>query len=452
MKSAEATARRWALAPAGRLVWLAAAVALCALQAPWSPELARLALVFGAALAGLAVWDGLRRRIGGEAGAQLPIAEVLGDGAAGAERLRLTLGRQGALRLRLRHCAGARAALMAESALTAAAVGLSDETPCFARRAEADPQIWSSPIEGRERGQHTGLICGFERRTALGLWRERTWQPLRCTVNVYPDLSAGRKALLESSVYRAMTASEAVPLTGQGREFERLRDYQAGDVYSDLSWKATARRGHPVTRLFQWEQSQQIYFIVDHGRLSRVRGPDGRARLEAAIETALVGASAASELGDQFGLIAVSSGVTRWLGASNGRAHFNAMREALLDLQPEARTPDFDALFSAIKVRLRRRCCLMYLGDLTERGLSERFAQSAALVRGTHVVLGATSAAFKADAVGAERQAIEFERQRMAARLRELGLAGIEYRIFGPRQFLVGTIEIYLESKRSQRL
>lgn len=452
MRSPRAPTPRWEIAPSGRFLWLAAAVAVCALQAPWSPAMAKLSVFIGAALAAIAAFDAMQGRMRPARGDGQPFAETLGANAEPAGRLRLTLGRESSLRLRLSHCAGARVALMAESASTSSALKLTLDSPTFASKASIGPHVWSSPIEGKVRGRHTGLVCGFERQSGLGLWRERTWQPLPCVVNVYPDLTEGRRALLESSIYRAMTAAKAVLLTGQGREFERLRDYQSGDLYSDLSWKATARRGHPVTRLFQWEQSQQIYFIVDHGRLSGVHGADGYPKLEAAIKTAMVGASAAAEVGDQFGLIAVSSGITSWLAASSGRAHFNALREALLDLRPEAHTPDFDQLFSAIKVRLRRRCYLMFLGDLTERGMFARFQQAATLVRGTHLVMGTSAASVPRGHSEEARWAADLERRRISAKIRELGQAGIEYHVFDPSRFLVGTIEAYLEAKRRQRL
>ena len=54
---------------------------------------------------------------------------------------------------------------------------------------------------------------------------------------------------------------------GRGREFEHLREYVPGDSFDDVDWKATARRGKPVTRIFQVERTQEIYAVVDSSRL-----------------------------------------------------------------------------------------------------------------------------------------------------------------------------------------
>ena len=57
-------------------------------------------------------------------------------------------------------------------------------------------------------------------------------------------------------------------LTGTGREFDHLRDYRAGDEMRNISWPATARRAKVVTREFTTERSQQVWIILDAGRLS----------------------------------------------------------------------------------------------------------------------------------------------------------------------------------------
>src|SRR5665213_3416046 len=58
-------------------------------------------------------------------------------------------------------------------------------------------------------------------------------------------------------------------LRGVGREFESLRDYQKGDELRNVSWTATARRGYLITRQFTVERSQQVWIVLDAGRLSR---------------------------------------------------------------------------------------------------------------------------------------------------------------------------------------
>ena len=58
-----------------------------------------------------------------------------------------------------------------------------------------------------------------------------------------------------------MSAPRISPRAGQGREFDRLRDYVTGDDYRNLSWKATARRGRPIMRDFRIDSVQRMRAI-----------------------------------------------------------------------------------------------------------------------------------------------------------------------------------------------
>jgi uncharacterized protein (DUF58 family) len=71
---------------------------------------------------------------------------------------------------------------------------------------------------------------------------------------------------------------------GKGRDFEQLREYLPGDGYEDIHWKATAKYGHPVTKVFQIERTQELYVVLDASRLSGRTMPvgedDGARQLE----------------------------------------------------------------------------------------------------------------------------------------------------------------------------
>src|ERR1700740_1873971 len=163
----------------------------------------------------------------------------------------------------------------------------------------------------------------------------------------------GRKEILRSPVYRSLVAARQTPWTGHGRDFERLREYQPGDTYSEIAWKSTARRGTPVTRLFQWEQKQEVYFVLDQSRSSalaleataavdvkvpRERAP--RRLLDLAVETALVGATVALELGDEFGLVTYADGAKSLLSAGRGQSQFHQFRDRFLNVEPLPTTVD----------------------------------------------------------------------------------------------------------------
>jgi uncharacterized protein (DUF58 family) len=336
---------------------------------------------------------------------------------------------------------------------------------------------WTPQVALLRRGLWPVPRVAIEWRSRFGIWRLRQWFDSPAHLRIDADLRPGRREILSSPVYRALVAARQAPWTGHGREFERLREYQAGDNYAELAWKSTARRGVPVTRLFQWEQKQEVYFVVDQSRASassidpaletdanipQARAP--RRMLDLAVETALVGATVALELGDEFGLVTYAEEPKTWLRAGSGQFQFHQFRDRLLNLEPLPTTADYEALFSKIRLQLRRRAYLVLLADLAERSLSDSMRRGVALLRTSHVILMTSvlpAHARPAFSPGEQPRtdqdvyaalAGEKENQRLAALARQLRQFGAELRFVSPENFLRTAVEGYLESKREQRV
>jgi uncharacterized protein (DUF58 family) len=336
---------------------------------------------------------------------------------------------------------------------------------------------WTPEIALLRRGLWPGPRVGIERCSRLGIWRLRQWFDLSMPLRIEADLRSGRREILRSPVYRALMASRQTPWTGHGRDFERLREYQPGDTYSEIAWKSTARRSAPVTRLFQWEQKQEVYFVVDQSRASalalnpavdpesdvpQARAP--RRLLDLVVETALVGATVALELGDEFGLVTYADEPKSWLRAGSGQSQFHRFRDHLLNLEPLPTTSDYEVLFGEIRLRLRRRAYLVLLADLTERAVSDSLRGGVGLVRSSHAILMTSilpAHARPAFSPGEELHtdqdvyaalAGEKENQRLGALARQLRQLDVQLRFVPAGMFLRTAVEGYLESKREQRL
>jgi uncharacterized protein (DUF58 family) len=189
---------------------------------------------------------------------------------------------------------------------------------------------------------------------------------------------------------------------GKGRDFEQLREYLPGDSFEDIHWKTTAKRGEPITKVYQIERTQQIYVIIDASRLS-ARSPDanslpiqGAAQtavanlttiLQRFITAALIMALAAERQGDMFGLLTFDDKIRSFLTAKKGKAHFNICRDALYTLQPRSVSPDFAELFTFIGTKIRRRALLVFLTHLDDPVLADSFAQYIDLISRQHVIL-----------------------------------------------------------------
>ena len=242
-----------------------------------------------------------------------------------------------------------------------------------------------------KRGKYQLNSVFIEGGSPLGFWSVRKMLPARTEIRVYPNLLDERKNLAALFLNRGAFGVHAQRQVGKGRDFEKLREYVPGDGYDEIHWKATARRGKPITKVFQIEKTQEVYVIVDASRLSaRNANQDDESSgsvLERFVTAALVLGLAAEQQGDFFGLVIFSDKVEKFVRAKNGQSHYSACRDALYTLEPKIVTPDFDELGTFLRLRLRRRALLIVLTALDDPALAESFVRSVELIRRQHLVL-----------------------------------------------------------------
>lgn len=249
------------------------------------------------------------------------------------------------------------------------------------------------PCTPRRRGNYLLQACHIEGASTFGFWSARAVLPLQTELRVYPDLLRERNRVAALFLNRGTLGLHAQRQVGKGRDFEKLRDYIPGDGYEDIHWKATAKRGRPVTKVYQIERTQEVYVILDASRLAarEVVDPADSGRsvslLERFITAGLILAVAAEQQGDLFGLLTFSDRVHSFVRARNGQAHYARCRDALYTLHPRRVTPDYDELFSVIRTRLRRRALLVFLTALDDPLLAESFQRNIGLISRQHLLL-----------------------------------------------------------------
>ena len=250
----------------------------------------------------------------------------------------------------------------------------------------------SWPCTPRKRGNYRLDAVYMESNSPLGFWAGRRQVAAKSEIRVYPNLLTERKNLAALFMNRGSFGIHAQRQVGKGRDFEKLREYVPGDSFDEVHWKATARRGKPITKVFQVERTQEVYVVIDSSRLTaRAPGKETTGELTTTLErfvtAALVLGLAAEKQGDHFGLITFSDTVGKFVRAKNGKAHYSACRDALYTLQPRVVSPDFEELCTFIRLRLRRRALLVFLTALDDPLLADSFVRNLDLIRNQHLVL-----------------------------------------------------------------
>ena len=258
--------------------------------------------------------------------------------------------------------------------------------------------VW--PYKALKQGLYSLKNCYLETSSRWGFWSLRRAEAIQSQIRVYPDLLRERKKLSGLFLNRGI-GIHAQRQVGKGREFEQLREYLPGDSYEDIHWKATARRGWPVTKVYQIERTQQIYVVIDGSRLSaRDSDPLGSPSanesscvnsfttiMERFTAAALVMGLAADRQGDVFGIMTFDDRIRKFMRAKNGKAHYDVCRDALFTLEARNVAPDFGELFSFIATKIRRRSLLIILTNLDDPVLAENFAANVDLISRQHLVM-----------------------------------------------------------------
>lgn len=242
----------------------------------------------------------------------------------------------------------------------------------------------------RRRGRFTRVLGCVEATSRLGLWQVRARTDVPCELRVHPNLLTERKHLAALFLARDRPGARVQRTLGRGREFEKLRDYLPGDDFDEIHWKASAKRGRPVTKIFQAERTQEICVVIDASRLSArpvVHAGIEQTALERYVTSALVLLIAAERQGDKFGLVAYDDRVRVGVRAGSGGRHYAACRDAMLGLRASEAPPDLPEIVRQLRVRLRRRALLVFLTDLSDPVLAEDFARHARLLSRQHLVI-----------------------------------------------------------------
>jgi uncharacterized protein (DUF58 family) len=193
----------------------------------------------------------------------------------------------------------------------------------------------------------------------LQLVKRRFIFPAKKTVKVYPSyVQMRRYQLLAVSNRLQEVGVKRIRKIGHSMEFEQIKEYVRGDDYRTINWKATARKDGLMVNNYTDERSQQIYCLINKGRVMKMPF-NGMTLLDHAINASLVLANVALVKQDKAGLITFSENLDNFLLADKKPTQMNLILEALYRQQTRFLEPDYEKLFSVIRNRITNRSLLV---------------------------------------------------------------------------------------------
>jgi uncharacterized protein (DUF58 family) len=239
-------------------------------------------------------------------------------------------------------------------------------------------------------------------------------------------------------------------------EFEQIKEYVRGDDYRTINWKATARKDALMVNNYTDERSQQIYCLVNKGRVMKMPF-GGLTLLDHAINASLVLSNVALVKQDKAGLITFAENLDTFVLADKKPTQMNKILETLYKQQTRFLEPDFEKLFSVIRNRITNRSLLILFTNFESVESLQREMPALKKIAHYHLLLVVffenteLKALVEKKAASLEEIYIKtiaekfaYEKRLMVKELHKNGILSI---LTAPENLTVNTVNKYLELK-----
>ncbi|WP_321478521.1 DUF58 domain-containing protein [uncultured Bacteroides sp.] len=206
-------------------------------------------------------------------------------------------------------------------------------------------------------------------------------------IKIYPSfLMLRRYELMAMTNNLTDLGIKRVRRVGQHTEFEQIKEYVKGDDYRMINWKASARKHQLMVNTYQDERSQQIYCVVDKGRVMQ-QAFGGMTFLDYSINASLVLSYVAMRKGDKAGLVTFNQYFDTFLPASAQSGQLQRLLEILYDQKTSFGESDFSALCAHLSKRVSKRSFLVLYTNFDSMNAMKRQLQFLRLLASRHCLL-----------------------------------------------------------------
>jgi uncharacterized protein (DUF58 family) len=210
-----------------------------------------------------------------------------------------------------------------------------------------------------KRGEYSfGAVNAFI-SSPLGLLVRRFRYSADALVPVYPSYVQMRKyELMAISNRLTETGIKKIRRIGHNMEFELIKEYVSGDDFRTINWKATARKTHLMVNHYQDERSQQVYSVIDKGRVMQMPF-NGMSLLDYSINASLVISNIAIKKGDKAGILTFQDKIGSLLPASRQNNQMSQIMEVLYNQKTAFRESDYSVLYTHVRRKITQRSLLL---------------------------------------------------------------------------------------------
>ena len=178
-------------------------------------------------------------------------------------------------------------------------------------------------------------------------------------VPTYPSYMQLRKYdLMAFSNNLAQYGLKKIRRIGHTMEFEQIKEYVQGDDLKTINWKATAKKNQLMVNQYQDEKSQNVYMVIDKGRVMKMPF-NGLSLLDYAINATLVLSNVILKKQDKAGMFAFSKKVENRVVAEKRQSQMQLIMENLYNIKTDFFESDFSRLYVDVKKHINQRSLIM---------------------------------------------------------------------------------------------
>ena len=296
----------------------------------------------------------------------------------------------------------------------------------------------------------------------LKLAKRKFVAPAAKIVKVYPSYIQMRRFQLMAVGNRLQeTGVKRTRKLGHSMEFEQIKEYVPGDDYRTINWKATGRKGGLMVNNYTDEKSQQVYCVINKGRLMKMPF-EGMTLLDYAINASLVLSNIAIVKQDKAGLITFAEKQGTFIPADKKPGQMNLLLETLYKQQTMFLEADYERLYSLIRNRITNRGLIILFTNFESLDSLQRELPALKKISHYHLLLVVIfeNTAIK-DLVNSKAADIEqvyvktiaekfaFEKRQMVRELQQNGILAI---LTSPKNLTLSTVNKYLELKNRSKI
>lgn len=243
---------------------------------------------------------------------------------------------------------------------------------------------------------------------------------------------------------------------GLSSEFDNIKEYVIGNDIRTINWKATARKNQLMVNHFRDERAQQVYSIIDMGRIMKMPFEE-MSLLDYSINASLVLSHISFIRQDKPGLVTFSNTIQNSVSADRRGNQLFRLQEALYNAKTGFQESNYEVLLNHIRTKITQRSLLLLFTNFETlsglkrqlkyiRQLGKHHLVVVIIFENTELYNLLNTKATSTSEIYSQTIAKKFDYEKMQITF-ELQKLGIQCVYTKPEQLTVNTLNKYLELK-----